>query len=141
MYYIAEQPTKMSCRLIALWALFLWHGSVVVAQDPQATVDGGIEMPAYQVEYDYKQRRLLQGDVMAAGNGRPPAWKARFDPRYEDSYLAPARIKNSCNENQKNCTGIVGKRYPYDEYILDPTTDGDKQPVIRIWYPKGLEAR
>ena len=26
---------------------------------------------------------------------------------------------------------------PYDEYILDPTTNGDKQPVIRIWYPKG----
>ena len=86
--------------------------------------------------YEFTQRRLLEDEALPTGNGRPPAWKARFDPRYEDSYIAPARIKNSCGGGKK-CEGIPGKRYPYDEYILDPTTSGDKQPVIRIWYPKG----
>eukprot|EP00889_Picochlorum_renovo_P003235 jgi/Picre1/30265/NNA_005631.t1 len=89
------------------------------------------------LEYEHRHRQLLQDPVLPSGNGRPPAWKARFDPRYEDAYLAPARIKNKCNTSKKNCTAIRGKMYPYDEYILDPTTDGDKQPVIRIWYPKG----
>jgi hypothetical protein len=99
-----------------------------------------IELFTNNSMYDLPQRRLLQddlgGELLAAGNGRPAAWKARYDPRYEDSYIAPARIKNSCNKKKK-CEGIAGKRYPYDEYILDPTTSGDKQPVIRIWYPKG----
>jgi len=89
------------------------------------------------LEYEHRHRQLLQDPVLPSGNGRPPAWKARFDPRYEDAYLAPARIKNKCSTSKKNCTAIRGKMYPYDEYILDPTTDGDKQPVIRIWYPKG----
>lgn len=131
----------ISFSLFVLWVLLTRQGvlcgSEVVAQGSSSGSLGGIEMPYYHLEYDYKQRRLLEEEAVAAGNGRPPAWKARFDPRYEDSYLAPARIKNSCNEKAKNCTGIRGKRYPYDEYILDPTTDGDKQPVIRIWYPKG----
>lgn len=26
--------------------------------------------------------------VLPTGNGRPAAWKARYDPRYEDSYVA-----------------------------------------------------
>ena len=90
---------------------------------------------AEHTEYEFMQRRLLQDVAIPSGNGRPPAWKARFDPKYGDSYVAPARIKNSCNDSKKNCTAISGKRYPYDEYILDPTTSGEKQPVIRVWYP------
>lgn len=112
----------------------LWFCTVVHGQELGMRDDSNLVQ--YQM-YEHRQRRLLDDNVLVAGNGRPPAWKARFDPRYEDSYIAPARVKNSCNDKQKNCTAIKGKRYPYDEYILDPTTDGDKQPVIRIWYPKG----
>jgi len=37
----------------------------------------------------HSSRQLLskQYQMLAIGNGRPAAWKARYDPRYEDSYV------------------------------------------------------
>lgn len=137
---------KFSPLLVISLALTAVHGLVSYETD---TLQGKIPMQGQQMmvqhgedvvsqlEYDFQQRRLLQDSALPSGNGRPPAWKARFDPRYQDSYLAPAVMKNKCNDSKKNCTAIAGKRYPYDEYILDPTTNGDKHPVMRIWYPKG----
>lgn len=74
--------------------------------------------------------------ILTPGNGRPPAWRSRYDPVYKRSYIAPAIAENHC---KGKCSGMPGMTYPYEEYILDPTANSTAlaEPVIRVWYPKG----
>lgn len=106
--------------------------------EPNSHGEHGLEVTLQKM-----QRHLLQDqnytnvstDDLPSGNGRPPAWRARFDPVYKRSYIAPAVAQNQC-KGSKSCT-FRGLTYPFDEYIMDPTTPDNPQPVIRIWYPKG----
>lgn len=126
------------CGTLLLAAALLGQGPRLVA----AQLDASIGPHAENIVETIGQqmwRRNLQQEAIAAGNGRPPAWRSRFDPIYRRSYIAPAVAENSCDSKQK-CTGaIVGMSYPYEEYIMDPTvTAGTQpQPVVRVWYPKG----
>eukprot|EP00889_Picochlorum_renovo_P003236 jgi/Picre1/30266/NNA_005632.t1 len=82
---------------------------------------------------DYMKRRNL-----LLANGRRveelPAWRARMNPKFGKSYLAPALTANICRKG-KTCETSLG-RYPYDRYLKDPT-GRSQEPVLKIGYPKG----
>jgi hypothetical protein len=62
-----------------------------------------------------------------------PAWRGRIDPQYKRSFMAPAITQNKCRGNQ-DCSTSLG-RYPYEDYIIDPTGNS-AQPVVKVGYPK-----
>lgn len=71
---------------------------------------------------------------------RPPAWYGRFDPIYKRAYFAPAIAQNTCvGKPGRQCREIPGLNlsYPYEEYIIDPTTNVKPQPVMKVHFPAG----
>ena len=79
-----------------------------------------------------KRRNILLADGRRVEE--LPAWRARMNPKFGKSYLAPALTANICRKG-KTCLTSLGK-YPYDRYMKDPT-GSSQEPVVKIGYPKG----
>ena len=74
---------------------------------------------------------------LSAGDGAP-AWRGRLDYYFKKQYFAPAIFQSDpCGRPYApNCTALPGRRYPYEEIIVDPTGATDR-PVLRATYPEG----
>ena len=83
-------------------------------------------------------QRGLSMDRAAFVNGLSvPAWRGRFDTIFGRSYFAPATVTNKCDPRDQLCSGLIaGQSFPYEQYILDPTTP-TARPVMKVSYPTG----
>lgn len=85
---------------------------------------------------DSHQRSLLLDRAAIVNGKNVPAWRGRFDTVFGRTYFAPATVTNKCDSDQ-NCTGLIsGRQFPYEEYLLDPTTPTGR-PVMKVSYPAG----
>jgi hypothetical protein len=114
-------------KLCKAGSFFSWGPSSSVGQGPVDIIASGLA-----------NRQLLQEAGIAGAQERPPAWYGRFDPIYKRTYMAPAISVNTCKSEGRNCAAIDGLSYPYEEYIMDPTsTEIPANPVLKVHYPKG----
>lgn len=83
-------------------------------------------------------QRSLSAERAAFVNGQNvPAWRGRMDTVFGRSYFAPASVTTKCNAATQNCSGLIpGQSFPYEEYLLDPTTPTGR-PVMKVTYPAG----
>jgi hypothetical protein len=108
-------------------SIFSWGGSNSPSQGPIDIIASGMAT-----------RQLLQEAGIAGSQERPPAWYGRFDPIYKRTYMAPAISVNTCKAEGRNCAAIEGMSYPYEEYIMDPTSSTvPASPVLKVHYPQG----
>ena len=83
-------------------------------------------------------KRTLSADRAAFVNGvNVPAWRGRLDTVFGRSYFAPASVTTKCDTLTQNCSGLIpGQSFPYEQYLLDPTTPSGR-PVMKVTYPAG----
>lgn len=117
----------LSSTLCQAWSIFSSGSSNSMGQGPVDILATGLT-----------NRQLLQEAGIAGAQERPPAWYGRFDPIYKRTYMAPAVAINTCKSDNRKCAAIEGMSYPYEEYLMDPTSSTvPALPVLKVHYPKG----
>jgi hypothetical protein len=129
------QALLISCLALALLSGAAAQGVASSLGASSAAVGAHGEAAAAQVAAELQERRQL----LDIGDGRPPAWKGRWDPTYSLSYFAPAMAQNKCPDTA-NCSAIKGQSYPYSRIVIDPTDPDSYVPVMKVGYPAGAWA-
>ena len=135
--FVANLATMSTLLLLnsLIHSIKLCHASSIFSSGGSNSLGQG---PVDIIASALTNRQLLQEAGIAGAQERPPAWYGRFDPIYKRTYMAPAVAVNTCKAGGRNCSAIEGMSYPYEDYIMDPTSSTvPALPVMKVHYPKG----
>lgn len=111
--------------------------TTTTADLPQGAHPGIDPMDITSTSTSNRNLQATQDARSAIFNGAEvPAWRGRFDTVYGRSYFVPSQLSNNCKAATQNCSMIPGTKYPYEQYILDPTAPTNR-PVLKVTYPAG----